>query len=494
MISKEEEDDLLDNVSVKSEESDVEEDRLVEDPVSQPDKLTRRYGRRFAQPISLEELKLSRGKTKTFSAWKSASPSPDGVKRAMSPPSNSNTTLPRSWGTPTLSPSHRMRTEMSPPPIQRSYSEISVESNRSGAVSLPRFSPISSQAKKNHSPSKPNNSPSSSPQANSKGSPSKRVGFNEQPATGSGQVRRRGTLLNASEKHKTLRMANEFLDLGKFQEAITIYNRKLEEDPNNVVALNNKGLALDQLGEFNEALKSFEQAVTINPENSPALHNKSLALRKLGRMKEAIECYDRVLEVDPMDTEAMNNKGLILDQLGKFKKALYYYEMALNVNPTHSVALYNKGYALRMLGKFEDALQAYDEALKIDPKFADCWSNKALALFHMGRFRKALVCYDQALTLNPNLMAAEHNKRIVLKRISNSIEGKICLYCRKHFGLLRKSIMCKNCLIHFCKKDCKALNKRATSLPEEQPNINPEFCEECNRGDVDLKIAQQLQQ
>lgn len=52
--------------------------------------------------------------------------------------------------------------------------------------------------------------------------------------------------------------------------------------------------------------------------------------------------------------------------------------------------------------------------------------------------------------------------------------------------------MCRNCLIHFCKKGCKQMKKYFTSLPDGE--TDPGLCEECNRGDVELKNAQQLSQ
>lgn len=281
------------------------------------------------------------------------------------------------------------------------------------------------------------NSPGSSPT----GSPKKIAAFLDVPKSDSPKVQKKGALSPAMTGQQTIKVANVCVDLGKFQEALEIYNSKLEQDPSNLTLLNNKGIALDQLGQLKEAVENFNKVLEVNPNDSQTLFNASYALRKLGRIKEAIDCYDRVLEINPNNTEALNNKGLVLDQLGKFKQAIHYYELAISINPNHHIAIYNKGYALRMMGKFDEALEQYDKALDIDPAFADCWSNRALVLYNLRRIRLAIESYDKALQYNSKLYAAQHNKKICVKLLAESMEGKKCLYCRKAFGLLRKVII-----------------------------------------------------
>ena len=69
----------------------------------------------------------------------------------------------------------------------------------------------------------------------------------------------------------------------------------LQIDPNNVIALGNKGLALDKLGRYEEVIEEYDRILAIDPNDINALGNKGLDLDSLGRHEEAIELYDRVL-------------------------------------------------------------------------------------------------------------------------------------------------------------------------------------------------------
>lgn len=73
----------------------------------------------------------------------------------------------------------------------------------------------------------------------------------------------------------------------------TVASIDTEIDPANPETWHNKGNALNSLGKFEEALSCFDKALEINPNYAEAWNNKGLALGKLGRYQEALECYDK---------------------------------------------------------------------------------------------------------------------------------------------------------------------------------------------------------
>jgi len=63
----------------------------------------------------------------------------------------------------------------------------------------------------------------------------------------------------------------------------------------NVVVLNNKGVALSRLGKYNEAIEVYDRALQLDPEYVSAWNNKGVVLSRLGKYAEAIEAFDRAL-------------------------------------------------------------------------------------------------------------------------------------------------------------------------------------------------------
>ncbi|NDB33184.1 MAG: hypothetical protein EB160_07080, partial [Nitrososphaeria archaeon] len=60
-----------------------------------------------------------------------------------------------------------------------------------------------------------------------------------------------------------------------------IFDKILNIEPNNVIALNNKGIALVRLGNYSDAITSFDEILSIDLKNSQALKNRNFAFKKI---------------------------------------------------------------------------------------------------------------------------------------------------------------------------------------------------------------------
>ena len=75
---------------------------------------------------------------------------------------------------------------------------------------------------------------------------------------------------------------------GKFQQAISYYDKILDEDPKNISSLNNKGYALSKLKDFTNSMKCYNLALEICPDDLSVLINKISSFRKQGNFIEAL--------------------------------------------------------------------------------------------------------------------------------------------------------------------------------------------------------------
>ena len=61
-----------------------------------------------------------------------------------------------------------------------------------------------------------------------------------------------------------------------------------------------------------EAIAQYDAVLALKPDDVEALNNRGVALYDLGRADEAKACYRRVLESQPDYVQALNNLGLVL--------------------------------------------------------------------------------------------------------------------------------------------------------------------------------------
>ena len=78
---------------------------------------------------------------------------------------------------------------------------------------------------------------------------------------------------------------------------------------------------LREQGRYDEALSAFDRAVEINPQYAMAWNNRGTTLASLGRYDEAILAYDRAIELNPQDPDSWYNKGVALNLLNRTVEA-----------------------------------------------------------------------------------------------------------------------------------------------------------------------------
>ena len=109
--------------------------------------------------------------------------------------------------------------------------------------------------------------------------------------------------------------ATELVELGRLDEALTLFQALLKTDSNNATLWNNIGIIRFRQGEYREALNAFGQATDTDPEFTNAWFNKSLALVNLGKDTEALRALDKVLKLNPQDKEAQSQRELIVGKM-----------------------------------------------------------------------------------------------------------------------------------------------------------------------------------
>jgi tetratricopeptide (TPR) repeat protein len=100
-----------------------------------------------------------------------------------------------------------------------------------------------------------------------------------------------------------------------------------------VNAMNNQGLALADAGKFDEAVALFRRAVQWDPQNWSARHNLAAALLDLHDAAGAEIEARRTIETNPTDAGSYDLLGRALAIQGQFDEAIRMFKEALKISP-----------------------------------------------------------------------------------------------------------------------------------------------------------------
>jgi len=162
-------------------------------------------------------------------------------------------------------------------------------------------------------------------------------------------------------------------DLGKYEEALKAISPKfLKKILPTALKFVDPELAsmqahlLSHLGKNIEALELYNKSLEDDPNDLDAWFEKSEVLQELEKYDEALKACEKGLEIDPDDSDLLGQKGLVLLDLEKPKEALSYFEQSIQSDSTDDISWYNKACALSILNKKEESLDALTVATGLD--------------------------------------------------------------------------------------------------------------------------------
>ena len=279
--------------------------------------------------------------------------------------------------------------------------------------------------------------------------------------------------------------------------AISIYDEILQDEPENVDALNGKGSSLMKLNQMDDAEKIFDKSLSIK-KTSSALISKGIINKTKKDYEQSLNYYDEAIHLNPH----LNNIVTILKN-EIFSLINGEWEINLGKYACEATELIKKGIEYKNTNKLWDALDCYQKAIDIDgncmnsvkalkneikttlqnelmiktpklgdtrldqmklqslklllveenPKKAltimnlilekdeneiDTLNQKGCVLFLFDKCQQSIECFDKCLSIDENYLYAVFNKGLTLRRLNKLTESLEC------FDRLLKLPKCEN--------------------------------------------------
>jgi len=251
---------------------------------------------------------------------------------------------------------------------------------------------------------------------------------------------------------------NQLYKKRKFEEAISMYDKAIEEEPHDLTYYNNRCAVWMEQGpehypkvletcqdllnrryeintqnpggaSFEKVAKVYNRMASVYEkqneyEKAIEMYNKALtednnsqtrnALREIERKKEK---WEKERYQDSGKAEEHREKGNEFFKNNDFAKAKTEYDEAIRRNPGDAKLYSNRAAALTKLLAYPDALRDLDECLKLDPTFVKAYSRKGAAHFFMKEYHKAMEVYDKGLSIDANNEECKRGKEQVMAKI-----------------------------------------------------------------------------
>jgi tetratricopeptide (TPR) repeat protein len=240
---------------------------------------------------------------------------------------------------------------------------------------------------------------------------------------------------------QSIDLGDDWMDKGKYDEAIAEYSAALRLDPGSARAFNNRGFAWYKLGIKGKAVEDFSEAIRLRPGYVQALNNRGNAYNAMKRFDAAIGDFTRALEINPLEAAALlgrsfayrssnqhqkaiadytglieqaeknrSSKGLLyllneraISAMAQkdYDKAIADLETALRLDPTYKWAHANRGKCWREKGDYERSITDLNEAVRLDPKFTWALNELGQTWIKKKQFEQAIDVLTRAIQADP---------------------------------------------------------------------------------------------
>ncbi len=198
----------------------------------------------------------------------------------------------------------------------------------------------------------------------------------------------RATGLDPTDGEAYYHAARNAQELGRIEEAISLYRLAVDARPEYALAYLELGNALSAQGSSEEAIQQYEQALTAGPRFAALAHNNlGNELSALGKPEDAINHYRQAIELNPEYADAHTNLGLALSALGRSSQAIGHHREAVRIQPENGPAQYNLGLALAAEKRWQEAVDAFSEAARLMPGYAPARGHRDSALAEAERVK-----------------------------------------------------------------------------------------------------------
>ena len=150
-----------------------------------------------------------------------------------------------------------------------------------------------------------------------------------------------------------------------------------------------KALQESKNGDFIQAEKDWSLFLNDNPDDVAALSNRGNILLALGDPKAAIRDQTKAIEISPEDLDPYINRGIAEEALKLWEDARKDYNYVLTNNPKDASALYNLANVMGSMDNWNEAKRLFSQAASSNNGIAMARSSEALAIYQLGDFELA---------------------------------------------------------------------------------------------------------
>ena len=220
-----------------------------------------------------------------------------------------------------------------------------------------------------------------------------------------------------SQVNEWLKEASTSYELGKYKEAKELFNKVVQNDPENSNAYYFIGMCELMEKEFQKAIENFSSCIRIDKKNPDAYNSRGIAYSYTGDLDFAISDFDRAIILDPNFTQAYLNRGSAFVSKKMSQQAFEDFDKVLSLDPNNPSALFQRGRIYTQQKNYSQAIIDYNKAVSNGFRNAEVYYEIGNNHFMNNDLNKAVSNYSIAIEKDPYHHQALNNRAVAYDKL-----------------------------------------------------------------------------
>lgn len=198
-------------------------------------------------------------------------------------------------------------------------------------------------------------------------------------------------ICKAQTAYEYINLGIDLEELGAFNQAMVYYDSALLLEPENAIALYNRGSCAMIQGFWGDALVDFNSALNIDSSIADAYYNRSLVHQNMNNSMLALLDMQYYTELQPYDTLGYLALIDLEFKLGEYAKVIKSNQKLMELGFNRKfLALRSQGMAYYFLENPSMAEYLLANAINHNPKYIDAYLDRAMVRIELEDYYEAL--------------------------------------------------------------------------------------------------------
>lgn len=198
-------------------------------------------------------------------------------------------------------------------------------------------------------------------------------------------------------EHDYLKLAGSYEAQGQYGEAIAMYRKAIEADPDNSRIYQTLGMHYREQEKYEEAERVLQRAIEIDPRNDYAYVELGRCYLERKMWDKGIPVLEKAIDINPRETYAYLFLGMALNELQQCDKAIGILKGALNSDPDNVFALEALAICSEGPGLFKEREYAFKRLIARNHRAAWAYVELGRSYGKQGRFAEERALYESGI-------------------------------------------------------------------------------------------------